>query len=366
MGVPGTVTTVLGPVPASALGVTLPHEHVLWDMARSMYTPSADPAVRAAAEAPLALETLWRARERPLEQRDNLVQTDEAVATRELAAFRAAGGGTVVDCTVRGLCPDPAGLARVARASGVHVVLGTGYYVARTHPPDMAAKPVEAIAEELVRDLTEGIDGTGVRAGLIGELGLGGRTAFAGVAAVEELAPDELKVLRAAARAHRATGATLSIHPPRSGVRGLPRSRLARGVLELLEREGVPPERVILGHLDSSWDEDAKEHLQIAHRGAWVEYDVWGWNDLYWPARRDGFLHDARRVELVERVLEGGGGGRLLLAHDICTRHRLRTWGGHGYAYLPGFGREMLRAHGIPEETLRTLMVDNPARALAR
>jgi phosphotriesterase-related protein len=360
-----TVTTVLGPVPASALGVTLPHEHVLFDLTHRLYVPSPDPAERAAAEAPLSIETLWRVRERPLEHRDNGIQTDETVAARELAVYREAGGGTVVDCTVRGLCPDPAGLARVARASGVHIVLGTGYYVARTHPPDMAARPVETIAEEFARDLTEGIAGTGVRAGLIGELGIGGRTAFEGIASLDEVDPGELKVLHAAARAQRATGAAISIHPPRSRVKGLPRSRLALGVLDVLERDGVPPDRVILGHLDSSWDEDAKYHQEIAQRGAWVEYDVWGWNDLYWPSRRDGFLHDVRRIELVERMLEAGCGDRLLLAHDICTRHRLRTWGGHGYAYLLGFGREMLRAHGIGEDVLRELMVVNPARALA-
>jgi phosphotriesterase-related protein len=361
----GTLTTVLGPVPAAALGVTLPHEHVFWDMARSMYVPSPDPAVRAAAESPLQLENLWWARERPLEHRENLSMADEAVAVRELGDFRLAGGGAIVDCTVRGLHPDPARLARVSRASGVHILLGTGYYVARTHPPDMGARSVEAIADELVRDLTDGIDGSGVRAGLIGELGVGGRTAFEGIASLEEVHPDELKVLRAAARAHRVTGATISIHPPRSRVKGLPRSRLALEVLERLERDGVPPERVILGHLDSSWDEDAKVHQEIAHRGAWVEYDVWGWNDLYWPARRDGFLHDARRIELVERMLEAGLGSRLLLSHDICTRHRLRTWGGHGYAYLLGFGATMLRAHGIGDGELRAIMVDNPARALA-
>jgi phosphotriesterase-related protein len=365
MGSPGSVMTVLGPVSADSLGVTLPHEHVLWDMARSMYTPSPDPVERAAAEAPLSLDTLWRVRERPLEQRENLAQTDETVAARELEFYRAAGGGAIVDCTVRGLAPDPAGLARVSRATGVHVVLGTGYYVARTHPPDLATRPVEAIAEEFVRDLTEGIDGTGVRAGLIGELGIGGRTAFDGIGSIDEVAPAELKVLQAAARAHRMSGATISIHPPRSRVKGLPRSRLALGVLEVLERDGVVPERVILGHLDSSWEEDAKYHQEIAQRGAYVEYDVWGWNDLYWPARRDGFLHDARRVELVERMLDAGCGERLLLAHDICTRHRLRTWGGHGYAYLLGFGAAMLRAHGIGEAALRTLMVENPARVLS-
>jgi phosphotriesterase-related protein len=361
---PGAVMTVLGPVSPDALGVTLPHEHVICDMARTMYTPSADPVERAAAEAPITLETLWRVHERPLEQRENLSLTEEAVAEGELAHYRAAGGGAIVDCTVRGLHPDPAALARLSRKTGVHVVLGTGYYVARTHPPDMDTRSVEAIADELVRDLTVGIGTTGVRAGLLGELGIGGRTAFDGVASFEDVGANELKVLRAAARAHHRTGVAISIHPPRSRVRGVPRSRIAGGALDLLDREGVPLDRVVVGHLDGSWDEDVLVHREIATRGAYVEYDVWGWNDLYWPARRDGFLHDARRVELVRGMVEAGLVERVLLAHDICTRHRLRRYGGHGYDYLLRVGREMLRANGVSEAAIRTMTIDNPARVL--
>ena len=360
----GSVMTVLGPVAPEALGVTLPHEHVICDMARTMYAPHPDPAERAAAEAPITLETLWRVRERPLEQRDNLSLTEEAVAEGELAHYRAAGGGAIVDCTVRGLHPDPTALARLSRATGVHVVLGTGYYVARTHPPDMDTTSVEAIADELVRDLTVGIGTTGVRAGLLGELGIGGRTAFDGVASFEEVGANELKVLRAAALAHHRTGVAISIHPPRSRVRGVPRSRIACGALDLLDREGVPLDRVVVGHLDGSWDEDVLVHREIAARGAYVEYDVWGWNDLYWPARRDGFLHDARRVELVRGMIEAGLVERVLLAHDICTRHRLRRYGGHGYDYLLRVGREMLRANGVSETAIRTMTIDNPSRVL--
>jgi phosphotriesterase-related protein len=223
-----------------------------------------------------------------LEHRENIALDDEDVAVRELGHFRAAAAAAL-SIARYGLRPDPSALARVSRASGVHIVLGTGYYVARTHPPDMATKSTESIADELMRDLTDGIGETGVRAGLIGELGIGGQTAFDGIASIDEVHPDEGRVLEAAALAHRRTGATISIHPPRSRVKGLPRSRLALGVLERLEKVGVPPERVILGHLDSSWDEDVEVHREIARRGAWVEYDVWGWNDLYWPARRDGF-----------------------------------------------------------------------------
>jgi hypothetical protein len=187
----GRVMTVRGPVSEAELGVTLPHEHVMCDMARSMYVPHPDARQRAAAERPITLDELWRVRERPLEQRDNLSLTEEDVAARELDHFRAAGGGTVVDCTVRGLYPDPAALARLSRATGVHIVLGTGYYVARTHSAGMDDKTVEEIADEFVGDLTEGIEGTGVRAGLIGELGIGGLTAFEGISSFAEVGPNE-------------------------------------------------------------------------------------------------------------------------------------------------------------------------------
>jgi phosphotriesterase-related protein len=245
------------------------------------------------------------------------------------------------------------------------VVLGTGYYVARCHPADMDERSVEMLADEFVADLTVGIGDTGVRAGIIGELGIGGTRHFEGIASFDEVAPNELKVLRAAARAHLRTGAPISIHPPRSRVRGLARSQLAIGILDLLEAEGVPLDRVIIGHLDGSWDEDPRFHAEIVRRAAYVEYDVWGWNDMYWPTRRDGFVQDVRRVAMVLEMLEAGHAERLLLAHDICTKHRLRAYGGHGYDYLLRFGLRMLRANGVDESTLNTLLVDNPARVLA-
>src|SRR5437773_1803553 len=98
------------------------------------------------------------------------------------------------------------------------------------------------------------------RAGLIGELGIGGLTAFEGISSFAEVGPNEVKVLRAAALAHHRTGVAISLHPPRSRARGVPRSRLACGALDLLERDGVPPDRVVVGHLDGSWDEDLRVH----------------------------------------------------------------------------------------------------------
>jgi len=126
---------------------------------------------------------------------------------------------------------DAEGLRAASRASGVHIVAGCGYFIDVLIPDDVKEQSVEWMTEEMLRELTQGIDDTGVRAGIIGEIGVS-----------EALQPVEEKALRAAARAHAETGVTISVH--------LPATRIAHDVVDLLEEEGVPPRRIVLGHLD--------------------------------------------------------------------------------------------------------------------
>src|SRR5581483_10455510 len=136
---------------------------------------------------------------------DNLRLFSESDATAEMLLYRAAGGGTVVDATSIGINRDPLGLARISRASGVQVVMGAGYYVAEYHPPAVSGLSEVAIYEQIVRDVEDGVDDTGLRSGIIGEIGM-----------TWPVHPDEVKVLRAAARAQVRTGAPLLIHPGRN------------------------------------------------------------------------------------------------------------------------------------------------------
>lgn len=308
-----SVMTVLGPVAPDNLGVTLMHEHILLDMVREFRLIG--------------------------------LLNDVPLAADELMHFKDAGGGTVVDVTNASLGREPAALQTISERTGLHIVLGCGLYrqqyfdrewVDRTNTDDIAAW--------IVRDLTEGIDDTGIRAGIIGEVGCD-----------EMITAQEERSFRAAARAQMATGVAISTHAARWPV-GIPQ-------LDLLESEGVDPQRVIIGHCDTvasnSWlksDDILDYHLELARRGAYVQFDT----------IRPTYEHEIRaRVRYVGHLLEEGHGTQILLGHDTARRPLLKAYGGGGYDYiLTGFVPQLLEA-GVSKEEVTMMLVDNPRRALS-
>jgi hypothetical protein len=197
----GKAQTVLGPVPPETLGKTSTHEHFLLDFTLR-FKPPAEASQRYKAYEPVSMENLGWVRYNPLGNYDNLVATDEEVAISEAMLFKRAGGDTIVDTTSIGIARDPLALARISRATGINVVMGSGYYVDAVHPEGMDEKTEDQIAEEIVADITTGVGSTGIKSGIIGELGCSW-----------PLTDNERKVLRAGARAQRETGASISIHP---------------------------------------------------------------------------------------------------------------------------------------------------------
>lgn len=298
------VMTVLGPVDATALGTTLPHEHVFIDLVR--------------------------------EYRGDGLLNDPALAVAELQAYVGAGGRTVVDCTSIGLGRDPRALAAVARETGLHIVMGCGYYRDPYLPPELDRMSVDAVADTIVRDIEDGADGTGIRAGIIGEIG----SDRGHLSALEE------RSFRAAARAHHRTGLTITTHAARWPV-GLPQ-------LDLLAEEQVDPRRVVVGHCDMV--PDPSYHLRVARRGAFVQFDTVQGESGY----------DTRcRLAWIRNLADAGFLDRLLLSQDVCLRSNLRALGGCGYAYVPTAFAERLRDAGFTESDVRTILVDNPRRALS-
>ena len=166
----GTVVTVRGPVEPSALGVTLPHEHLFLNLENWWVEPGTE-ADREFARKPVTLGLLSSLRYRAMSNWDNIHIDDEETVLREVGAFSDAGGGTIVDVTLRGIGRDPARLRRVSEAANVHVVCGCGYYVQSAHPPEVEEMTSERLADAMVEELIDGIDGSGIRAGVIGEIG---------------------------------------------------------------------------------------------------------------------------------------------------------------------------------------------------
>ena len=128
------VQTVFRPGGASALGPASIHEHLLTVLDHVAFRAVDSDEGRGFADAPVSLETRWWVRQQWVSVRDNLRLTDEATAVAEVARFAAVGGGAIADPTTEGIGRDPEALARISRATGVHVVMGTGYYVHSSHP----------------------------------------------------------------------------------------------------------------------------------------------------------------------------------------------------------------------------------------
>jgi phosphotriesterase-related protein len=339
-----TVRTVLGHVPADALGPTLIHEHLLIRNP-SFFEPSTD-AARAHSHEPVGLANLGWVRWHWTSSADNLVLDDEELAARELSAFVSAGGRTIVDATVPGIGRDPRALARIARATGVHIVMGCGAYVGPTHPPEIAALDEDGLVAHLLREWHDGANGTGIRPGFIGEIGCSW-----------PLQDRERTILRATSRVQDATGAALVVHPGRN--------RAAPGeIVRILESAGAELGRVAIAHLDRTLT-DASGLVALAASGVYLEFDCFGLEGSYYPFDPTmATLSDAQRLDLVRGLLDAGLQDRILLSQDICTKHRLATYGGHGFGHLMAEVVPWMWQRGFTREQTTAILVDNPARLL--
>ena len=337
----GKVQAVSGPIGPERLGVTMTHEHLLVDLS-ALSSPEDSATAKDFFESPVSLETIGRLRHYSMPNLDNLRLFDVPTAVEEVMLYRQYGGDSLVDATSVGIARDPLGLARISRDTGVNVIMGSSYYVASAHPPDMDARSTEEICAEIVRDVTDGVDGTGIKSGVIGEIGCSW-----------PLAENERKVLRASALAQRLTGAPLLVHPGRDQAAPLE-------IIDVLAEAGADVGRTIMGHLDRTVFQS--DTLQtIAQAGCYLEWDLFGREESYYPLNPEiDMPSDAKRMDDILRISSEGYGRKVLVAHDICSKHRLERYGGHGYSYILGHIVPRMRARGFSEETIKRVLVENP------
>jgi phosphotriesterase-related protein len=355
----GRAQTVLGLVDPSTLGVTMPHEHLFVDLT-CMFDPPTEASDRQRAYAPFTLRNLHWIRTHYFRHHDNLLVDEEETAVSELGLFKAAGGSSIVDVTTPGIGRDPLALARVSRAAGVNVVMATGYYVASTHPVEVAEMTEADVAVRMVDEIRHGVvltpaaggsqdwspvpTPTGVRAGIIK------------VACSYPLHLEERKVLAGAASAQRATGAGITVHVGRH-------ERSALEILAALRESGADLARVSMDHLDLRV-EKIETLLEIAGTGCMLEFDLFGHESSYYPLTARDMPSDAQRLDVIGSLIASGLVDRILVSQDICTRHRLVRYGGHGYGHVVGHIRLRMRERGWSENVIEQLLVQNPARLL--
>ena len=340
----GKAQTVLGPVAPEVLGRTSSHEHLLLDFT-FVFRPPTEASERYKAYQPVTMENLGWVRYDPFRNRDNLLTLDEDVAISEALLFKRAGGGTMVDTTSVGLRRDPLAIARISRATGINVVMGSGYYVDVTHPEDMDEKTVEEITREIVADITTGVGTTGIRSGIIGELGCSW-----------PLTANERKGLLAGAQAQQETGAPLTIHPGRN-------ERAPFEILDILEEAGADLSRTIMCHTDRTIFDDTTL-LELAGRGCNIEYDFFGWEVSYFSYSPYDMANDAQRLNSLKLLVDNGYGERVLMAHDMFGKHRLVKYGGHGWAHILQNIVPRMAEKGFSQDDVENILVRNPARLL--
>ena len=343
---PGQVQTVLGVIDGSELGVTVPHEHLLFDGTSVFKAPKATEE-RERAYQPVQLSNLSWLHYHPFENLDNVQLTDTQEAIDEALLFRRAGGRSIVDVTTIGIGRDPQRLAAISRATSLNVVMGAGFYTAPSHAAELLSRTEGSIAHQIVDELEVGVDGTGIKAGLIGEIGCSW-----------PLEPTERKILRAAAAAQRRTGAALSIHPGRNTAAPLQ-------IVEILHDAGADLNRTVMCHIDVRL-RTHEGRLRLLESGCYVEYDVFGWEGhfpSYWT--QDDVMdipNDTTRIYELRDLAEAGYLDRLLVSQDICGKARRTCYGGPGYAHILQYVVPMMLERGMSQRQIDTLLIDNPRR----
>jgi len=300
------VRTVLGDVPAETIGVTLFHEHLCCNFTRWSGDPDVD-------------------------------LTDVELVLDEVRLAGVDGLQTIVDATT----PDIGGrdirdIARIAGETGINVIAASGLYLEHTYPSTVRDLDEARLTERFIGEVTRGLDGTDICAGVLGEIG----TSLDGISA------RELKTFRAAARAHVATGVAIITHTMEG--------KDAVKQLDILESAGAPPLRIAIGHLDCL--NDPSVHRAIAERGAFLGFDRVGLS-RYQP--------DVVRADNIVKLVDAGFADQVLLASDFTRRSRMKRNGGRGYAEVLTHFLPMLKERGIDDSTLRRMVVDNPRRLLA-
>lgn len=303
-----SVMTVTGPLEPSQLGITYSHEHLLGG------PPD------------------WSA-----DQQDtDLIMLSVQAAQSELALFKLAGGQAIVEMSPPDYNRRPEQLRELSLQTGIHIIMTSGLHKDVYSQPLTSGASVEELAERFTQEVAEGVGAANVRAGVI-----------KGATSLNTITAGEEKVLRAAARAHLATGAPISTHT-QNGTMGLEQ-------LAILRSEGVTLSRVAIGHIDRKLEYDY--HKAMLDTGAYLIYD---------QISKEKYVPDRDRVTMLVRLVAEGYGGQLLLAGDFG---RASYWtsngGGPGLTYILWRFVPWLISEGMSKEAAQALLISNAATFFA-
>jgi phosphotriesterase-related protein len=340
----GKILTVLGPIDPHEAGPTLLHEHLLNSIDAMVPVPT-DPELLRLYEQPVSLENLAEIRwSRPgMLSRDNIDQGSIDLRVDELIDLHRAGGRTLCEVSVIGMRGDPGELPEISRRSGIHIVAGTAFFVEGLTPAEFLDRSAEQLADHLVAEHETGIGTSGIRAGMIGEVGTGA-----------PLMPFEERSLRASVLAMERTGMGIMVHTDPWQKEGL-------RVVDVLADAGADLSRVVIGHLNPTLP-DIAYHRAIAERGAIVGYDLCGYDIVQSDGRFPAY--DWETADAVAQLVADGHGDRIILSQDTALKTDYLRYGGWGYGHVFTRVVPLLRERGVSEDVIAAITVGTPARVL--
>lgn len=330
-----TVETVCGPIPVSEIGTTLTHEHLIVDTTRVYFKSYGEEkmsdekiTVENRSEIVKDLHTIV------FGYKDNIIFDNVDDMVQELETFKAAGGKTVFEVTTLDLGRNPLALREISEKSGINIVMGGTYYYFPSIDPKtqeiiLGERGANRLADLMIAEFFDGVDGTGIKPGVLGELGL-----------QYDVNTNNI-LLHAAMIAQRETGAPLIIHSA------------PFEALDVAEEEGADPTKIVMGHWTMAHPVD-----EAIKRGAWVSFDQFGMN---FP----GIIGDDQRVLDVVAMFERGYEKQLLLSMDTCWKVRLKKYGGAGYGDIFENSFPKLIKAGITQAQLDAVMCENPMKLLS-
>jgi len=342
------IQTVLGWIDNNEVTAALPHEHALSDL-----RPIVAPLDNGVFYDKVSLSNYGELSRNPYAVLDNALLDDKEAVIEEFERIIRCGFNLVADVTTADFGRRREYvlfLSELSLKTGVHIVSGCGSYIDAAVSDDFKSKSVDEMRNIIINDLTVGMEGTDIKAGVIGEIG-----------SSKKISDAEYKFIEAAAQAQNETGFGMHIHACLFNREGL-------NALEYAVRCGANAEKININHVDVLLDEDYI--MGILDRGAYAEFDDFG-KEFYVDKKNrnlleGSFARDTERVQLIKKLVDKGYGKQILISNDVCLKSMLHRYGGWGYDHIGENIVSMMDDFGIAKKDIDTIIKDNPVRFLER
>ena len=339
------IQAVTGIIEGGSITKALPHEHILSDL-----RPLAAPLDNGIFDDKVSLSNHGALSRNPYAVLDNALLADKEAAISEFHGLKRAGVNLVADVTTADFGRDVKFMKELSEKTGVNIIAGCGCYIDCAVAEELKKKPVSELRDIIIGELTVGIGESGIKAGVIGEVG-----------SSEQMTECEYKFIQAASEAQSETGFGMHIHACLWNREGL-------AALKHAIKCGANPEKICVDHSDVLLDEGYI--MGILEQGAYVEFDDFG-KEFYvdrWNRNllKHSFAYDTERVKFIRSLINRGYINQILVSNDICLKSMMHAYGGWGYDHIAVNIEPMMEDFGISAEDIDTIVRKNPVRFLER